>query len=107
MLAEVETSCRQAKQETHGRLFAARVVEPITAGRAAEPLSALCERLGIPDEKQAANMTVTVKRRFARALRERVRPWVASDEDVAGEIGDLLEILSRGGAATRPERRMD
>ena len=107
VLAEVEASCRDGGQETHWRVFEARCVGPILHGGEPESLPALCRRYGISNEKQAANMAVTVKRRFARAMRSRIRQWAGSQEQVSREIEDLLEILSHGGAAPGPSSRIE
>jgi DNA-directed RNA polymerase specialized sigma24 family protein len=95
VLAEVERQCIQDDKEAHWRLFYLHVVEPIMTGRDAPPLEQLCRQVGVATPTQAANMIVTVKRRFREAVKDRVSQYVTSDAEVEQEIRDLMEILSR------------
>jgi DNA-directed RNA polymerase specialized sigma24 family protein len=99
VIEAVAASCRQAKQEDYWHVFRRTVLEPTLAGTASPALSELCAELGIENEKRAANMNVTVKRRFRSVLEARVRQSVGSEADVAAEIRELMEILARPGAA--------
>lgn len=105
VLAETEAYCRGHGQEVHWRVFEARVLQPILEVSEPPALTALAEELGIASPKAAANMIVTVKRRFMAAMKGRIRQWAGSEEEVAGEIEDLLQILSAGGAARVPQSR--
>jgi DNA-directed RNA polymerase specialized sigma24 family protein len=98
VLADVEAQCRQAGQQQHWEVFRQTVLEPILFGAEIPPMPALCQELDIDTPKQAAAMNVTVKRRFKRILQAHVREFVASEEEVESEIGDLMEILSVVGA---------
>ena len=62
------------------------------------PASLLCQELGIDSETRVSNMKVTVKRRFKTILRAWIRYSVSSDEETEGEIRELMDILSKGGA---------
>jgi len=95
VLADVEAQCRQARQEKHWEVFRRTVVEPALFGAEAPSMQQLCDELGIAAPKKAAAMNVVVKRRFQRVMRMHVRQFVARDEDVDGEIGELTAILSR------------
>jgi len=95
VLSQVERHCTEHGQEVHWQLFYLHVVEPIISRRESTSLTELCSRFDIPGTIKAENMIVTVRRRFQTIMRERVRQYVASDEDVEQEIRDLMEILSR------------
>ena len=99
VLDSVAASCRQAGQAEHWEVFRRTVVGPILTGSPAPSLSALCAELRIANEKRAANMNVTVKRRFQSVLRAKVRQSVESEADVEAEIRDLTHILAGPRAA--------
>ena len=98
VLADVEAQCRQAGQQQHWEVFRQTVLEPMLFGAEIPPMPTLCRELDIGTPKQATAMNVTVKRRFKRILQSHVREFVASEEEVESEIGDLMEILSVVGA---------
>lgn len=94
-VAELRERCAHDGKDVHWQLFRARVLDPIIAGCQAVPLSELCTQFDIATPVKAENMIVTVKRRFQTAMKDRVREYVASDEEVEQEIRDLMAILSR------------
>jgi len=100
VVEEVEHQCRTFHEQVHWEVFSARVLKPIMEGSTPPSIAELCARHGIPSTTKASNMIVTVKRRFRATLMCHVRPLVASDAEVAEEIRDLLEILSRNGAGS-------
>ena len=95
VLAEVERQCAQNGKDIHWQLFRLHVLEPIISGQEPPELAELCARFGIATRVRAENMIVTVRRRFQTAMKNRVREYVASDEEIEQEIRDLMEILSR------------
>jgi len=95
VLADVQHRCTQDDKQVHWQLFYLRVVEPLFTGRPALPLGQLCEKFDVPTTVKAENMIVTVRRRFQTAMKDRVRQYVSSDNEVDQEIRDLMEILSR------------
>jgi len=99
VLAEVEHRCLRDDKKLHWQLFYARIPGPIMDGAEPESLVELCKRLRIQSEAKAANMIVTVKRRFQAAIKDRVRRYVNSDEEVEQEIRDLMKILSKRRAS--------
>ena len=98
VLADVEAQCRQSGQQQHWEVFRQTVIEPTLFGAEIPPMPTLCRELDIGTPKQAAAMNVTVKRRFKRVMRAHVLEFVASEEEVESEIGNLMDILSRTGA---------
>jgi len=99
VLNEVRDRCLAAGQEKHWQVFQQTVLAPIRSGLAPPPLADLCRALGIESQKRASNMAVTVKRRCRAVLLDRIRQSVDSDDDVQAELGDLMNALSKGGAA--------
>lgn len=98
VLSEVEERCRDAGKGLYWDVFNTRLLGPIMEGCEAPSLGEVCGKLGISDEVKASNMIVTVKRQLQSAIRCRMRQFVDSDEDVDGEIQDLMEMLSWEGA---------
>lgn len=99
VLADVRAACEQAGQQAHWRVFETRFLKPILEGVEPPSQESLCEEIGIDTVKQVSNMAITVKRRFAASMRAKVRPWVGDDQAAEQEIRELMEILSKGGAA--------
>jgi len=97
-LSQTEAECRQAGQRKHWEAFRQIVLEPLLGNTDAPKSGQLCNDRGAERKTDLANMSVTVKRRFARVLRARVRAMVDTDAAVNQEIRELMGILSRGGA---------
>jgi RNA polymerase sigma-70 factor (ECF subfamily) len=93
VIAEVKAACRQRGLGTHWALFHERVLGPIWHGNAPRSLAELCEAHSINDVKKAANMIVTVKRRFRATLLEHIRNTVVSDDPTDEEFGCMLRFL--------------
>jgi RNA polymerase sigma-70 factor (ECF subfamily) len=102
VMKEVRDSFAAEGKGTHWTVFEERCLRPILDGTPGPPVPAVGSRMGLPDPKTASNMMVTVKRRLAEAFRQRIRAWVASEEQVEEEIGELMEILSKPGAPPPP-----
>jgi RNA polymerase sigma-70 factor (ECF subfamily) len=98
VLAAVKDACVAGGQAVHWAVFRARVVQPALESREPTPLSDLCAQYGIESEAKASNMVITVKRRYQKALRDQLRQFVPSDDDVDAEIGEIMQILAAGGA---------
>jgi len=98
VVTEVQNECLADGKAAHWFVFSERVLRPIKDDVCPPSLADLCTEYGIPDEAQASNMVITVKRRFRACLERHVRQMVDSDADVNAEIHDLVEILSAGGA---------
>ncbi len=95
MLAEVRVQCVRRGLGLHWTLFYERVVQPILEDREPPGLPELCARHGIEEPTRASNMIFTVKRQFQAALQQHLRDSVARDDDVADEIADLAQFLTR------------
>jgi DNA-directed RNA polymerase specialized sigma24 family protein len=96
--AEVVAEARQRMQaecEASGRadvwsVFTDRVVGPTLDGAVPTPYADLATRLGLASEAQAANLHVTGKRAFARALRLVVADYVGDERLVDDEVASLV-----------------
>ena len=99
VLSELKDTCSKDDKVIHWQVFEKRFLSPILDGADAVSLEELRRQHGLSDEKQVSNMAITIKRRFSAMMRQRVRQWVDSDEEVDSEISDLMQILSNHGAA--------
>lgn len=95
VLTTVEQECLSTGKATHWKVFYARVVLPILDNTDAPSLKRLCEKYQVKSKSTAANMIVTVKRRFRAVLRRCLRQSVQTDPEVEEEFNDLLNILSK------------
>jgi len=94
----VKELCRDRGQEVYWQVFFARVVRPLMESCEAPSLKEICEEHKVENVSRASNMIITVKRRFQVILKRQVRQFVASDDEVEGEIRELIGILSKRGA---------
>ncbi len=97
VLTEVKASCEADGLAAHWRVFEHRVVRPMLFEEPATEHAVLVEMLNLKDESQAANMMITVKRRFARALYAEIGRTVIDPEHVDDELNELLRDLERPG----------
>lgn len=95
VLADVRAACHADGLEAHWNVFEHRVVRPMLFNDPPTDYAVLVERLDLKDESQAANMMITVKRRFVRALHTEVGRTVANPEDTEDELHELLRDLER------------
>ena len=92
---EVERSCHRDGRTLHWCVFRERVLDPILDRSTPPPLGEIVAKYGIQDETKASNMMVTVKRRFAAALRQRLRESVTSEELLEGEFEQIRQFFPR------------
>lgn len=97
VLIATEEACERGGLITHWRIFRLRVVDPLMTGAEPTAYSEIVSRLGLNDESQAANMMITAKRRFARALREEIANTVSDPTQIDDEIRGLLGSLGGNG----------
>ena len=93
VIDRVREDCLKQELSAHWGVFEARVVKPMMLGAPATPYHVLVDTLDLKDAAQAANMMITVKRRFARALYEEVGATVDEPSEVDDELHQLLESL--------------
>jgi DNA-directed RNA polymerase specialized sigma24 family protein len=96
VLQDVRRHYIEQCQESHWEVFVGRVVRPMLFNEQPTSYDALVQRFDLSDASQASNMMITVKRKFARAMREEVRQTVLEATDVDDELRELMGILERG-----------
>lgn len=95
VLQRVREECRRDGLLKHWRVFEGRVVQPLLLGTQPVSFDALVRELGLQGPAQAANLQVTVKRRFAAALRAEVASTVGNPEEVDEELREFLRLVRR------------
>lgn len=95
VLADVRTDCGREGLETHWRVFHDKVVRPILEDLEPPPLKTLCQKHGVENEAKISNMIVTVKRRFQSKLHKHVRNTVVSEDQVEGELKEILKLFPK------------
>ena len=95
VLRTVSDACKRDGLEDHWAVFDARVVQPMLTGAVPPDNTILAARLDLPSAVHASNLLVTVKRRFAQALRKEISRTVRNPADVDDELRELLGFLGR------------
>ncbi len=95
VLAAVRDACLKDGLDAHWTVFEERVARPMLLGERPADYIVLVERLNLKDQSQAANMMITVKRRFVRALYAEVGETVMDPGQVDDELRELLRDLER------------
>lgn len=100
ILDAVRMECLSEELGAHWTVFERRVVRPMLTGEPPTDYSVLVDRLDLRDAAQAANMMITVKRRFARAMYAEISGTVTDDEETEEEIASLMRALRRSETTT-------
>lgn len=95
VLSEVEAQCLEDGLEVHWRIFQDRVVQPILKDTSPLSFEDICEQYGIEDQKKAANMVTTVKRRLQKALKQYIRNTAISDDEMHEEFDEMVQFFSK------------
>ena len=95
VLSEVEERCLEDDLETHWRVFQDRVVRPILENTSPLSFAEVCEKYGIDDQKKAANMVTTVKRRLQKALKQYIRNTATSDDEIHKEFAVIIQFFTK------------
>ncbi|MCZ6836672.1 MAG: hypothetical protein O7G85_12920 [Planctomycetota bacterium] len=95
VLELVRRNCVADGFESHWVVFESRVVRPMLFGEKPASYQTLVERLDLDDRSQAANMLITVKRRFARTLMAETGRTLSDPARAKYEIMEILEDLER------------
>lgn len=93
-IAEVREWYLKGGKEGHWNVFRAVVLAPILEDAPVPSLAEVSDQFGIGGKDKAEDMLLTVKRRFQKVLRNRVRLLVASDDEVDREIREMTQALS-------------
>jgi RNA polymerase sigma factor (sigma-70 family) len=81
-------------KQIHIELLRQRVIAPILEGAEAPSLRELADRYSL-SVKDVENRVITARRAYQRLLRDEIRMYASSDEEVAAELQDLWHSLSR------------
>lgn len=95
VLDSVRRTCIADGMEAHWVVFECRVVRPMLFGEKPMSYRELVERLELDDRSQAANMMITIKRRFARALLAEAGRTMSDPDRARLEIMDMLNLLEK------------
>ncbi|WCJ59929.1 hypothetical protein NXS98_02050 [Fontisphaera persica] len=90
-------ACQENGRHRVWEVFERRLLQPILEGETPVPYQDLCLQLGFNDPVEAGNALVTAKRMFARMLREVIREYASSEEEVETEIQELMAALRKRG----------
>ena len=93
VLRALELECQATGKETHFELLRQRIIAPVLEGTEAPSLHDLAQRHGLSD-KDIENRVITARRAYQRLLREEIRLYASSDEEVAAEIQDLWRFMA-------------
>jgi len=97
VLTQVKASCEADGLDAHWTVFEHRVVRPMLFDEPPTDHATLVKQLSLKDEPQSANMMITVKRRFARALYQEIGRTVIDPQQIEDELNELLHDLERPG----------
>ena len=95
VLSEVEANCLEDGLELHWRVFQDKIVQPILGDSSPPSFADICERYGIDDQKKAANMITTVKRRLQKALNQFIRNTATSEDEMQEEFAEIVQFFSK------------
>jgi DNA-directed RNA polymerase specialized sigma24 family protein len=95
VLLEVQERCLEDDLETHWRVFQDRVVSPIMEDTSPPSFAEICEKYGISDQKKAANMVMTVKRRLQKALKQYLSNTATSNDEIHKEFAEIVRFFSK------------
>ncbi len=93
VLKTLEAECLATNKRTHFEMLRLRIIEPILEGAEVPSFQTLAKQYEMT-EKEAAAQLVTARRAYHRLLRDEIRLYAASKEEVAAEIQDLWRFMA-------------
>lgn len=94
VLHQLEKEAVETGKKVHYDILRRRIVQPLLDGETPPSMRELAVRHGI-DEKQAANALLTARRAYQRLLRDEIRLYAWSEDDVSAEIRDIFCALQK------------
>ena len=94
-LRQTQQECEQTGRADVWGVFACRVVAPALEDTEPITYDELVQRFHLASPTQAANLLITAKRMYARALRSVVAEYALDAAEIAAEIADLRGVLER------------
>ena len=98
-LERMRQECQKRGQERVMEAFSLRVAQPLLTHTPPMSYAALMQRCGFASLIQVGNALASGRRLFDRALRDVIREYCSSEDEVDEEIGDLKQVLMRAGMA--------
>jgi RNA polymerase sigma-70 factor (ECF subfamily) len=99
-LLRMRNECEKSERPDIWGVFEGRVLAAAVESSKPVEYEELAIRFGFDSIAQAANVLVTAKRMFARALRSVVGEYEKDEADIDAEIAELWAALSLGGSST-------
>ena len=94
VLSEVKAGCLEGGLELHWNVFEDKVAQPILSNASTPSWADICGKYGIDDQKKAANMLTTVKRRLQKALTQYLHNTATSDDEMRQEFAEIVQFFS-------------
>ncbi len=95
VLSEVKAKCLEDDLEVHWHVFQDKIAQPILEDTSPPSFADICEKYGIDEQKKAANMVTTVKRRLQKALNQYLRNTATSDDEMQEEFAEIVQFFSK------------
>ncbi len=95
VLSEVKAKCLEDDLEVHWRVFQDKVAQPILEDTSPPSFADICEKYGIDEQKKAANLVTTVKRRLQKALNQYLRNTATTDDEMQEEFAEIVQFFSK------------
>ncbi|MHC4110033.1 MAG: sigma-70 family RNA polymerase sigma factor [Planctomycetota bacterium] len=98
VIIEVKDQYSSPEMLNHWKVFQLKVLAPTLQNATDPSMKEICEQCGVASKQQAANMLITVKRRFQKVLKRHLRNLVRSDSEVEAEFREIFTFLSGSSA---------
>jgi len=95
-LRRMRKQCADSEDHVLWDVFEERILKPALENAPPGPYAELVRRHGFRSPTQVSSALIKARAAYAVCLRSVVAEYARSEEDVAEEIADLREILSRG-----------
>jgi RNA polymerase sigma-70 factor (ECF subfamily) len=93
VLRQLQKECHTTGKQAHYLVFHRRLIAPVLEGAEPPAMAELAEELGVTP-KQAANLLLTARRAYQRLLREEIKLYAASEDEVEFEVQDVFTYLA-------------
>ena len=93
VLQTLEREYLASGKQVHIDLLRERIIAPILDGAEVPSLRELSDRYGL-SIKDVENRVITARRAYQRLLRDEIRLYASSEEEVAAEIQDLWRMMA-------------
>lgn len=103
-IRRVKESCEASKRSDIWFVFEHRLLKPSLEGTPPMAYEDMIRHLVLNTPAQAFNLLGTAKRAFERALRDTVKVYAPSDNDVETEVADIRGILRLARFVTVPSK---